>query len=99
METPRLGRNRLQSFVEFITNLGLTRFGAEGKRLFFQDTDGNTNYLTNEDGNMQYQVFTDGSGTYGRIGVRSSKMVVDITLTATGFDGKVDVDWENVVTF
>ena len=31
-----------------------------------------------------------------RDGVRDGKFVVDKALTATGFDGTEDVDWENI---
>jgi hypothetical protein len=43
----------------------------------------------------QYRYYTDGIGTY-RDGVRGGDFVVDKTLTATGFSGVQDIDWENI---
>ena len=34
-----------------------------------------------------------------RIGVRSGEMVIDQTITATGFTGTEDVDWEELQSF
>jgi hypothetical protein len=45
----------------------------------------------------QYVEYTDGS-TNCRDGVRDNAYVIDIELTATGFDGTEDVDWENLET-
>jgi len=40
-----------------------------------------------------------GSGVIkGRIGIRTGKTVIDQTLTTTGFDGTINVDWENLTT-
>jgi len=44
----------------------------------------------------QYFVMTDGT-TQWRIGVRNGKCIRDRTLTATGFDGVEDDDWENII--
>ena len=44
---------------------------------------------------MQYRVYTVGTYTY-RDGVRSGKFVIDKALTALGFDGVENVDWENI---
>ena len=44
-----------------------------------------------------YVEYTDGVDTF-RKGVRSTKLVVDKTLTATGFSGIEDTDWENIKT-
>ena len=35
------------------------------------------------------------TGTYIRMGVRGTNWVIDIEITATGFDGTEDVDWKN----
>lgn len=43
----------------------------------------------------QYNIFDDGT-TKVRTGVRETKFVVDRTLTATGFAGVEDTDWENI---
>jgi len=43
----------------------------------------------------QYNIFDDGV-TKVRTGVRATKYVVDRTLTATGFAGEEDTDWENL---
>lgn len=43
----------------------------------------------------EYFIFGTG-GTYGRIGIRSGAFVMDKTLTATGFSGIEDTDWENI---
>lgn len=43
----------------------------------------------------QYNIFDDDT-TQVRIGVRATKFVVDRTLTATGFAGEEDTDWENI---
>jgi hypothetical protein len=42
-----------------------------------------------------YVYYTDGATEY-RKGVRWGGFVVDKALTATGFDGVMDVDWENI---
>lgn len=43
----------------------------------------------------QYLEYTDDSDTF-RDGVRDGAYVVDVELTATGFDGTEDVDWKNL---
>lgn len=43
----------------------------------------------------QYNICDDGT-TKVRTGVRATKYVVDRTLTATGFAGIEDTDWENI---
>ena len=45
----------------------------------------------------QYRYYTDGIGLY-RDGVRAGDFVVDKALTATGFNGTINVDWENIET-
>lgn len=43
----------------------------------------------------QYIEYTDGTDTY-RDGVRDGAYVIDVELTATGFDGEEDTDWKNL---
>jgi hypothetical protein len=43
----------------------------------------------------QYKEFTKDGSTF-RIGVRGGAFVVDVELTATGFDGVENTDWENL---
>ena len=43
--------------------------------------------------NQQYKTFTDGISTL-RIGVRGGALVKDIELTALGFAGVKNTDWE-----
>jgi hypothetical protein len=45
----------------------------------------------------QYVEYSDGVDTY-RDGVRGGAYVIDKELTATGFAGTEDVDWENLRT-
>ncbi len=45
----------------------------------------------------QYVTYTDGSAKY-RDGVRDGKYVIDKALTATGFAGTENIDWENIYT-
>jgi len=45
----------------------------------------------------QYFYYADGSEKY-RHGIRDSLLVLDKTLTATGFDGTEGIDWENIET-
>lgn len=49
------------------------------------------------EGETQYRLFVDDSITY-RIGVRGNSWVKDRTLTATGFAGTENIDWENIET-
>ena len=51
--------------------------------------------LFNGTAKIQYRMFTDGTTTF-RQGIRNGAFVLDKTLTATGFDGTEDADWENV---
>jgi len=46
----------------------------------------------------QYRTYTDGSETY-RIGVRDASFVFDQALTATGFAGSENTDWDNLTSF
>lgn len=46
----------------------------------------------------QYRIYKDLISTY-RIGVRDESFVFDKTLTATGFDGTENADWENLTSF
>ena len=43
----------------------------------------------------QYRLFSDGTIKY-RKGIRDDYEVLDVALTATGFSGIEDTDWENV---
>lgn len=52
-------------------------------------------YVPSPEGETQYRLFVDSSITY-RIGVRGNAWVKDRTLTATGFAGIENVDWENI---
>ena len=45
---------------------------------------------------VQYDEFTDSSGYTWRRGVRGSNWVLDVTLTALGFEGVQNTDWEQV---
>lgn len=49
-------------------------------------------------GNIQngYQIFGSVVGSRYRIGIRDSQLQIDKELTATGFDGVENTDWENV---
>jgi len=49
--------------------------------------------VTNSDLNQQYKTFTDGVDTL-RIGVRNGMLVKDKALTALGFAGVKNTDWE-----
>ena len=45
----------------------------------------------------QYNIYTDPiTGAIWRDGVRSGLYIIDKVLTATGFAGTENVDWENV---
>jgi hypothetical protein len=44
----------------------------------------------------QYRIFTDENGLQWRKGIRDGFIVLDIALTATGFNGTEDLDWENI---
>ena len=44
-----------------------------------------------------FVTYTDGIDTY-RDGVRGGAYVIDKALTATGFAGVEDLDWENIYT-
>lgn len=44
---------------------------------------------------MQYQEYTDGIDTF-RDGVRGGSYVIDKALTPTGFNGIINIDWENL---
>ena len=47
----------------------------------------------------QYLLFTDPNTLLGvREGALTSAFVTDVELTATGFAGTVNVDWENIDT-
>ena len=52
-------------------------------------------FVPSPEGETQYRLFVDDSITY-RIGVRGNSWVKDRTLTATGFAGIENVDWENI---
>jgi len=52
------------------------------------------NYYQTWDG-ITYLVLSDGTTTIRR-GIREGYFVTDVTLTALGFDGTEDIDWENV---
>ena len=54
-------------------------------------------YVPSPEGETQYRLFVDDSITY-RIGVRGNAWVRDRTLTATGFAGTENIDWENIET-
>lgn len=54
-------------------------------------------YVPTPEGETQYRLFTDGGVIY-RIGVRGNSFVRDRTLTATGFAGVENIDWENLET-
>jgi hypothetical protein len=45
----------------------------------------------------QYIEYTDGVITF-RDGVRTEGYVIDKELTVLGFDGSVNVDWQNIET-
>ena len=70
------------------------------------DTDGAMCWYDNEphvvppipdDQIPQYYLVTDGSTIY-RKGVRNQAFVIDIALTALGFGGIEDIDWQNLQT-
>jgi hypothetical protein len=48
------------------------------------------------DNEPQYRIFTDENGLQWRQGIRDGYIVLDVALTATGFAGTENVDWENV---
>ena len=44
----------------------------------------------------EYRIFEDENGLQWRQGIRDGYIVLDVALTATGFSGTEDLDWENV---
>ena len=65
--------------------------------LFFKPTVSTGGGSTTVDG---YTMYTDSvTGTKFRVGMRNSQLQVDKALTATGFDGAENTDWENVSGF
>lgn len=60
------------------------------------------NSVTSQDGstppyNQQYIIVTLNGFSF-RKGIRNSILVTDKTLTATGFSGTENVDWENIIS-
>lgn len=89
--------NPVVAFVYYYDGVTIVRKGVLNGEFIIEILGGDVLFIYPSTNTMvQYRYYSDGVDTF-RDGVRNGSYVIDKALTALGFDGEEDTDWENLV--